>query len=138
MPLIPIKLNPGINTQATSLLNESGWEESANIRWFQGLPEKMGGFTKFCEFPSAAGLPQCLQPWSAISGLAWLGIGTQRRLFVFGGEVVSDITPLTRSASPQADLSTTAGSPVVVINDPANVPGQQATSVARVLPGNGY
>lgn len=139
MPLTPIKLRPGITTEPTSLLNEGGWSESGNIRWLQGLPEKLGGFIEFASIPSSAGLPQKLQPWTALSGLAWLGIASQRRLYVFGSEQVSDITPLTKNSSPVASLSTTAGSPDVFINDPANVPGLQATSITSVVaPGDGY
>src|SRR6266568_9638349 len=93
MALVPIHLKPGIDTQATVTLNEGGWSESSNIRFFQGLPQKMGGFARFCKATADAGIPRALQAWTALSGVSYLAIACTERLNIFGADAVSDITP---------------------------------------------
>jgi hypothetical protein len=122
MSLVPLKLHPGINTQPTETLNELGWSHSGNIRFFQGLPQTIGGFVAFCRVLAGAGTVQALRAWTALSQISWLGMGCSKQLNVFGGDAVSDITPLTFPAPIPLLLNTTAGSQIVTFNNTINPP----------------
>ena len=117
MPLVPIKLQPGVNLQETPLLNEGGWSQGENVRWKDGLAEKLGGYVKFSEVLLGAGVPIALQPWSSLADQAFLAISCSSRLDLFLGEVVYDITPNTVPFAIPISISTTAGSQVVIISN---------------------
>ena len=44
--LAKISLKPGINRDTTGYTNSGGWFDSDFIRFRNGLPEKIGGWTK--------------------------------------------------------------------------------------------
>ena len=47
MAFMSVKLIPGVHAEQTPLLLQAGVIQSNNIRWRDGLPEKMGGWQKF-------------------------------------------------------------------------------------------
>lgn len=128
MPAIPIQIAPGVNAVQTPALNSTGVTQSENLRWFQGLAQKVGGFKKFCQaLVSPATLQEgrsavALRAWAALSGIDYLAIAGENRISLFGADVVSDITPLTVNSKLPIALSTTAGSQVVTVTDPLNSP----------------
>ena len=128
MPPTPILITPGVDAEKTAALNATGWSQSSNIRFFQSLPQKMGGFRKFCQAlvsPATAAQGRsavALRAWAALSGIDYLAIAGENRVSLFGSDIVSDITPIThRSVIPLA-LSTVAGSAVITVTDPINTP----------------
>lgn len=124
MPPVPIILQPGINTQPTPALNATGFSESGNIRFFQGLPQKMGGFRLFCNAiqdpvdPTLGSSAVALRAWAALSGIKNLAIAGENRLSLFAAETVSDITPVTINTRIPISLSTMAGDSLVTVEDP--------------------
>lgn len=132
MPPVPIILQPGINSQATPALNATGFSESGNMRFFQGLAQKMGGFLKFCQAirnpvdPALGRSAIALRAWAALSGINNLAIAGENRLSLFASDVVSDITPITINSRIPIALSTTQGASIIVVQDPLNTvaPGQ--------------
>lgn len=122
MPLVPIKLQPGINSVKTATLNEGGWSAGSNIRFFQGLPQKDGGFVGLVTL-SGIGIPRAIKAWTALSGIAYLGVSGTQRLNIWNPSTgVIDATPVTTLGLVPISLSTTAGSPNVVIRDTTNTP----------------
>lgn len=122
MALVPIKLTPGINSVRTPTLNEGGWSAASNIRFFQGLPQKDGGFIGLVTL-SGIGVPRAIKAWTALSGIVYLGVSGTQRLNVWNPSLgVIDATPITTLALVPISLSTTAGSPNVVIRDTTNTP----------------
>jgi hypothetical protein len=111
-----------VNTEQTPTLNESGWSESSNIRFFQSLPQKTGGFVGFCHTLDGAGIPQALLAWVGLDRISYLGIACSRRLNLFLADFVSDITPNTISTEIPLDLSIAQGVAEVEINDTVNMP----------------
>lgn len=91
MPLIPIRLKPGIDSVKTPTLNEASWSSGSNIRFFQGLMQKDAGFVDL--FTSTAGIVKALKAWTALSGVSYLGVGAQNALQVWDGTSLTDITP---------------------------------------------
>lgn len=118
MPPIPIVFQPGVDGQSTPALNAAGWNESQNIRFFQGLAQKSGGFNGYTTQAANGGRPSALRAWTSLSGIANLAIGSSNLVSLFASDVVSDITPRTKIVILPVDLSTTAGSTTVTIADP--------------------
>jgi hypothetical protein len=100
VPLVSIKLKPGINSVQTPTLNESGWVSGSNIRFFQGLMQKDAGFVDL--FTSTAGIIKALKAWTALSGQSYLGVGAQNALQLWNGSTLTDITPSSGWAMPAA------------------------------------
>lgn len=126
MPYQTIRLQPGINTDATPALNEGGWSECNLVRWTSGLPQKLGGWARF--IPSTFNSPiRDLHGWligtSAVSSStfhredAYLAVGAKSGLFIYGRDAsglysISTITPEMRSQDiPQASFSTVGPTP---------------------------
>jgi hypothetical protein len=49
MPLIRIAFKPGIDKQNTEYGAEGGYTDADMVRFRYGLPEKVGGWTKFAQ-----------------------------------------------------------------------------------------
>ena len=47
MPLQKLEFRPGVNREGTTLANEGGWFDCDKVRFRQGNPEKIGGWTQF-------------------------------------------------------------------------------------------
>lgn len=117
MPILPIKFRPGINTTFTAALNEGGWSASNLIRWVEGLPEKVGGWTKYWPFSVASAIRQ-LRAWSDFNGVTHLGVGAEATLGVITSGSLKDVTPQAMTTNPAPDIRTTSASRTVEIVDP--------------------
>ncbi len=122
MPPVPITLQPGVDAQSTPAQGATGWNESRNIRFFEGLAQKSGGFQHFTDEVAGGGRPVELRAWAALSGVRNLAIAGENRISLFASDVVTDITPVTENTLAPIWLSTVAGSPIITINDPLNAP----------------
>jgi len=122
MPPLPIVFQPGVDAQSTPALNAASWNESQNIRFFQGLAQKSGGFSEYTQQVDDAGRPSALRAWTALSGIANLAVAAGDYVSLFASDVVSNITPRTKVVTLPIDLSTTAGSTTVSIADPLSTP----------------
>lgn len=116
MPMQPLHLTPGVNTELTQALNTAGVSSSNLIRYESGLPQKMGGWTKF--FSSAlSAIARCLHGWQDIEGVKHLAVGTSLQLAVITNGSLQDITPQTLVTDGPPDFSTVMGSTTVTIID---------------------
>jgi hypothetical protein len=124
MPFQTVKLLPGVRAEQTPLLLQAGIVQSNNIRWKDGLPEKLGGWQKFYYTdpelgpvtPSPlAGPIRELWPWADfISNLHLAAAGDAGLDIVTDGGV--DITPQYIISNISPAFSTTAGSPLVTVD----------------------
>lgn len=130
--MLPIKMRPGINTQKPLLMNEGGWSTSQLVRFKDGMPQALGGWTKWWsyQFPSP---PRVLLSWADLDGVPYTANGTDTSLYVIANGGQTDITPLTVTTNPAPALSTTSGSTTVEVPD--NSLGQiSGTFVNFVVP----
>lgn len=91
MPLISIRLKPGINSVESPTLNETGWSAGSNIRFFQGLMQKDAGWVT--PFTTPQGPVGALHAWTALSQVNWLGTATNAALYVWDDTLVN-ISPV--------------------------------------------
>ena len=116
MPLQTIKLKPGIVTDDTAYSAEGGWADSDKIRFWNGKPEKLGGWNKFSS-SSFSGTCRGLISWRDNSSNALMAIGTHTHLYVYKGGLLTDITPVQKTSSTLDDYFTTvSGSNLVTVN----------------------
>ncbi len=116
MPLQKLQFRPGINRDVTSFSNESGWEDCDKIRFFQGFPEKIGGWEKYS---GATFLGSCrsLHNWVSLDASDYLGLGTQVKFYIEEGGGFHDITPIRRTTTGAATFAATNGSATLTVTD---------------------
>ena len=113
MPYRKVALPAGINREGTQYSAEGNWFDCDLIRFRQGRPEKIGGWTKYSsnEF---LGISRSMINWVSIDGANLMAVGSDKKLYVELGGVYHDITPMDYKS--QGTLTTPAG-----INDAVTV-----------------
>ncbi|HXZ02291.1 MAG TPA: hypothetical protein VEI03_20015 [Stellaceae bacterium] len=115
MPLVPLKIRPGVNTQFTPSLLETGWASCQLIRFRDGLLQKIGGWAKAIQ-TAFQGVCRGLHSWTQIDGLLDLGIGTHLKLFLYQLGSFYDLTPVQNSGTSATNFySTSSGSTIVTV-----------------------
>ncbi len=135
MPLQKLQFKPGINRETTSYTNEGGWFDCDKVRFRQGMPEKIGGWTRFGS-KSFLGSCRALHSWVTRSLNNYLGVGTSQKYYIVEGQAFYDVTPIRKVTDTLKNISvsvngveasTAIGSPTVEI-DLGSVTGLQMTS----------
>jgi hypothetical protein len=114
-----IKLQPGINRDTTAYTNSGGWFDSDYIRFRNGLPEKIGGWTRIYEDQTALiGKCRKLYDWSDLVGTKYLACPTNIKFYVDNSSSIIDITPIRRSVTLGTNpIETTNASSTITITD---------------------
>ena len=116
MPLKKILLKPGVNRENTRYTNEGGWYESEKIRFRQGTPEKIGGWTRISS-ATFLGVCRSLWNWVTLGGINLIGVGTNLKFYLAAGGIYNDITPFRDQVTLTNPFETFVGSPVVEVTD---------------------
>ena len=98
MPLSKVQFAPGIDKQITTYGAEGKWVDSKNVRFRNGLPEKIGGWSKVQQ-ERLVGVSRSSHAWVSLNGVRYIALGTDRKLYVYSEGVSYDITPLRLEAS---------------------------------------
>lgn len=117
--LAKIKISPGINRDSTNYANTGGWFDCDYIRFRNGLPEKIGGWTKvYANQTALIGKCRKMYDWSDLVGTSYLAIPTNVKFYVDNSSNIIDITPLRRSLTlGNNPIATTNTSNTIVITD---------------------
>lgn len=116
MPVEKLKLQAGVDVQATPTLNQAKFSFSQLIRFYDGLVQKLGGWQRFCPTP-VIGTCRSLLGWADLKGNAYVATGTEQRLQVIVAGVTEDITPIVATTNAAVSFSTVNNSAAVTIND---------------------
>ena len=116
MPLKKILLKPGVNRENTRYTNEGGWYESEKIRFRQGTPEKIGGWTRISS-STFLGICRSLWNWVTLGGINLIGVGTNVKFYLAAGGIYNDITPFRDQVTLTNPFQTYVGSPIVQVTD---------------------
>jgi hypothetical protein len=120
MPLQKILFKPGVNRENTRYTTEGGWYECDKIRFRQGNPEKIGGWTRFSP-DTYLGVCRSLWNWITLGGNNLIGVGTNLKFYVNQGGQYYDITPI--RAAPTINTNpfvATLGSDIITVTDTAH------------------
>lgn len=122
MPFGSVSLIPGVNVERTPTLLRAGISQSSLIRFRDSLVQKYGGWEKFYQYV-VNGIPRDLHAWQDLNSVTHLSVGTTSQLGIITNGVLADITPQTLISDFAPNISTTANSSIVSIDDPniANV-----------------
>jgi hypothetical protein len=107
--LTKLSFRPGINRDGTNYTNTGGWFDSDYVRFRNGMPEKIGGWTKvYANQTALIGKCRKMYDWSDIVGNKYLAIPTNVKFYVDNSASIIDITPLRRSVTLGTDPIATA------------------------------
>ncbi len=133
IPFQTVKLQPGVKVVQTPTLLEANVVASNLIRWRGGLPEKLGGWINFFSPPGGAasnisigGISRALCAWADLNIVNRLAVASTNGLSVLtptqgGTPANANITPQYEITQTGQSFTTTAGSPIVTINDPGRL-----------------
>lgn len=121
MPTVPLQLKPGVDTTKTPLLNEGGLSASQLVRFFNGLLQKLGGWTRLSN-DTIEGICRGLHPWLDLDGNQYIAAGTNELLQLWWATdaLIYDITPIASTENLANPFSTTVGDATVTVTDAAH------------------
>ena len=119
MPLKKLLLKPGVNRENTRYTTEGGWYECDKIRFRQGTPEAIGGWTRISN-NTFNGICRSLWNWVTLAKKNFVGIGTNTNFYLERGGIYYDITPFRATATLNGPFTATSGSPVIAVYDVAH------------------
>ena len=122
MPLSKLQFKPGINREGTNYSNEGGWFDGDKIRFRNGLPERIGGWTRVSN-TQVTGTPRKIFDFVTLDSQNLLFIGTEQKVFLENAGTFNDITPIRSTVTLGSNpVNTTggAGSGVVTITTQAS------------------
>ena len=114
MPLQKFLFKPGVNRENTRYTTEGGWYEGDKVRFRQGNPEKIGGWTPFA-FGTFTGICRSLWNWITLAGESLVGVGTNVYFYILNGGAYYDITPIRKTVTLTNPFTATAGSSVIAV-----------------------
>ena len=134
MPLKLFKFQPGIVKDITPYSagkNGPFWTDANNVRFVNGYPQKIGGWTEEGMYHESEGygvevtpygVPRNLQYWTALTdGIGYLAIGTHNHLYLTYQLLLYDITPVRDTQAGLSNPFTTVDtSSVVTVADTAH------------------
>ena len=119
MPLQKILFKPGVNRENTRYTTEGGWYECDKVRFRQGNPEVIGGWTRLST-NTFLGVCRSLWNWVTLNGPNLLGVGTNLKFYIEKGGVYNDITPIRASSTINNNPFTGNGTTTVTVTDTAH------------------
>lgn len=132
-PRIP-QFNVGLYTEQTPLGAGMAqrWKDGNNVRFHNGLPQSLGGWIGqgLTQRDAVTGLigpingiARNIHEWTDLEGNEWIAVGTNSKLYVIDSQAnIWDITPIQQQDNLDDAMSTTSGSVLVTIYDPAYTP----------------
>ena len=114
-----LTLKAGVNRENTRYTNENGYYISDKVRFRQGTPEKIGGWTRISA-NFFLGTCRSLWNWITLGGANLLGIGTNLKFYIEQGGTYNDITPIRKTTTLTNPFTTTNLSTTVLVTDAAN------------------
>ncbi len=122
-----VEFQPGINKNVTEYAAEGGWVDADKMRFVGGRPEKIGGWVEEIlqqnQNPSVTtltGVTRALHTWTALDNTRYLASGSHNKLELVENNTIYNITPVRDSDTLNDVITTTNGSSLVSIEDPAH------------------
>ena len=116
MPLQKFLFKPGVNRENTRYTTEGGWYECDKVRFRQGNPEKIGGWTQYAS-TTFTGVCRALWSWVTLGGESLVSVGTNLKYYILKGNQYYDITPIRKTITLTNPFVATAGSAVIAVTE---------------------
>lgn len=118
MPLQKVTLRPGVNRENTRYTTEGGYYESDKVRFRQGTPEKIGGWTRISA-NTFVGVCRSLWNWVTLGAQNLIGVGTNVKFYIQNGGAYYDVTPIRATSTLTNPFTTVNLSTTVTVADAA-------------------
>ena len=117
MPLKKILFKPGVNKENTRYTTEGGWYECDKVRFRQGSPEKIGGWSQISS-SRFLGVCRSLFNWITLGGSNLISLGTNLKYYIERDGLYYDITPIRdTTAAGDVTFAATDGSSTITVTD---------------------
>lgn len=116
MPFGSVRLVPGVNTERTPTLNETGVYQSQLIRYKDSLIQKYGGWAPYYPF-AVPTVPRDLHGWDDLNDVGHLWVGSTSAGTIITNGALNTITPQTLVSNFAPNFSTVINSPTVTVED---------------------
>jgi hypothetical protein len=116
VPLQKFLFKAGVNRENTRYTTEGGWYECDKVRFRQGNPEKIGGWTQYAS-TTFTGVCRALWNWVTLGGESLVSVGTNLKYYILKGNEYYDITPIRKTITLTNPFVATAGSAVIAVTD---------------------
>lgn len=116
MPLQKVIFKPGVNRENTRYTTEGGWYECDKVRFRQGNPEKIGGWTPFSG-TTFEGVCRSLWNWVNLAAENLVGVGTNLKFYILKGGSYNDITPIRSTVTLTNPFVATLNSSTITVTD---------------------
>lgn len=113
--LATLKFIPGFHRESTQYSEEGKWYDGNRVRFREGKPENLRGYTKAVTTPFT-GVARDLLTWSDNDTKKFMSIGTEKYLYSIQSSELYDITPYVSIVSATSVFSTSVSSPLVDIS----------------------
>lgn len=119
--LVPLRFKPGLVRDNTHYANTGGWYDCDHVRFREGLPEKIGGWTQAIT-TQFLGVCRALISYTVLTGGQYLGLGTHTKYYVTDGGTYVDVTPIRLTTNPMANnpFAAVIATTTVTVTDVAN------------------
>jgi len=119
MKLVDLKFQPGIDKQDTaySAGDQRKYVDSDLVRFHYGKPERWKGWSYLPDpNKTVVGVVRDTHSWIGLDGTRYLALGTDRKLYLYSGSALYDITPI-RETTSLTNPFTTNGTTTVTVTD---------------------
>lgn len=119
MKLVDLKFQPGIDKQDTAYAagDQRKYVDSNLVRFHYGKPERWNGWSYLPDpNKSIVGVVRDTHSWIGLDGTRYLALGTNRKLYLYSGSALYDITPIRETAA-LTNPFTTNGTTTVTVTD---------------------
>ena len=117
MPLKKLIFKPGINREVTRYTNEGGWYECDKVRFRQGFPEKIGGWSQISA-TTFLGICRSLWNWVTLGSINLISVGTHLKFYLEQGGGYNDITPIrATTAAGDVTFAAVSGDATLTVTD---------------------
>ncbi len=120
----PLQLDfpPGVVKTQSARTAKARYDDTRNVRFWRGKPQKWGGWTALALDGLLRGIVRGALTWSDGTARELIGAGTSHRLYAISDSDFKrmDITPLLGTASIANPFTMTVGSKIVTVSAPAH------------------
>ena len=110
-----LKFIPGFHRESTKYAEEGKWFDGNRVRFREGKPENLRGYTKFST-DTISGFARDALTWTDNNTRKYLAYGTNTQLYVVQNENRTDSTPVASTTSVANNFDTSAGTARVKVN----------------------
>ena len=107
---------PGFHRESTQYAEEGKWFDGNRVRFREGKPENLRGYTKAVNDATFTGIARDLITWSDNDTKKLMSFGTEKFLYVVNSNQLYDSTPFVSAATLTSVMNTQLNSPLVSIS----------------------